>query len=100
MARQDERHEARWQRRTACSLFRPRRRMTSMAFDEKTVPADVLQDMLSGPIGRRLGWRIRMAPSEWIVDDETGNFLYATFWGDEDHRTSSAYVFSWQRELI
>jgi len=71
-----------------------------MAFDRKKVPANVLQEMLSGRIGDSLGWRIRMAPSEWIVDDETGNFLYATYWGDEDNRTSSAYVFSWQHELI
>jgi hypothetical protein len=69
-----------------------------MAFESKEVPADVLKQMLSGFIGNRLGWR--PPPTRWIVDDHTGNFLYPTYWGDEENRNSSAYVFSWQQELI
>ncbi len=71
-----------------------------MAFESKEIPANVLKELLSGPIGNRLGWRLRIAPTRWVVDDDTGNFLYSTYWGDEENRTSSAYVFSWQQELI
>jgi len=71
-----------------------------MAFESKAITPDVLKQMLNGLIGDRLGWRRRMAPTKWIVDDHTGNFLYPTYWGDEENRNSSAYVFSWRGELI
>lgn len=71
-----------------------------MAFVFRQVPADDMEKLLGGLVGDRLGWRKRMAPSHWAIDEDSGNFLYKTYWGDEEDRTRSAYVFSWRGEFI
>lgn len=58
-----------------------------MAFVFRQVPTDDMEKLLGGLVGDRLGWRKRMAPSDWAIDEDSGNFLYKTYWGDEEDRT-------------
>jgi hypothetical protein len=41
----------------------------------------------------------RRQPSDWVIDQNSGSWLYSTFWGDEDNRLSEAYIFFWENQI-